>query len=87
MSNKMIGPSGGLVVKNPPANAGDTGLFPGPRATIKPAHHNIWACALELVSHNYWAPVNHVLKPSCLEPVLHSKRNQCNEKPMHSNEE
>ena len=32
MSSNIIdrGPSSGLVVKNPPANAGDMGLFPGP---------------------------------------------------------
>ena len=41
----MRGFPGGAVVKNPPANAGDTGSSPGPgrshmpRAT-KPVHHN-----------------------------------------------
>ena len=25
----VVGPPGGAVVKNPPANAGDTGLSPG----------------------------------------------------------
>ena len=60
---------GGTVVKNPPANAGDTGSIPGPgrshmhRAT-KPMRHNYWACALELLSHNYWA--------CALEPTSHN---------------
>ena len=36
---------GGAVVKNPPANAGDTGSRPGPRrfhmhGATKPVHHN-----------------------------------------------
>ena len=43
---------GGPVVKNPPANAGDTGSTPGlgrshmPRAT-KPKCHNYWAYDLQ----------------------------------------
>ena len=49
---------GGAVVKNPPANAGDTGSSLGrshmPQAT-KPVHHNYWACSLEPASHNYWS--------------------------------
>ena len=38
--------SGNPVVKNPPANAGDTGLIPGPGTKIpmqgvtKPVYHN-----------------------------------------------
>ena len=73
---------GGTVVKNPPANAGDTGSSPGPgedptcREAMKPVRHNYWACALEPMSHNYWARVPQLLKPVCLEPVLH------NEKPL-----
>ena len=34
---------GGTVVKNPPANAGDTGSSPGPgrsHGATKPVHHN-----------------------------------------------
>ena len=46
---------GGTVVKNPPANAGDTGSIPGPGRSHmpKPVHR---ACALEPSSHNYWGP-------------------------------
>ena len=36
---------GGPVVKNLPANAGDTGSIPGLgrfRGAIKPVHHNDW---------------------------------------------
>ena len=42
---------GGPVVKNLPANAGDTGLIPGPEIPhaseqLKPVHHNCWSpCA------------------------------------------
>ena len=31
---------GGLVVKNPPANAGDTGLVPGPGRSHTPGWSN-----------------------------------------------
>ena len=42
----MRGFPGGAVVKNPPANAGDTGSSPGPRRShmscraTKPVHNN-----------------------------------------------
>ena len=68
----FMGFPGGPVVKNPPANAGDTGSTPGlgrshiPRAN-KPVRHSYWACALE--------------------PVLCNKRSHCNEKPSHCNRE
>ena len=52
----------GSVVKNPPANAGDTSSIPDPEnpscyGATKPVRHNYWACALEPGSHNYWAHV------------------------------
>ena len=85
---------GGAVVKNPPANAGDMGLSPGPgwedptyRRATRSVSHNYWACALEPVSHNYGARVPQLLKPEHLEPVLHNKRRHHNEKPVHRNEE
>ena len=41
---------GGLVVKNPPPNAGDTGSIPDPDPThlraTKPMCHNYGACVL-----------------------------------------
>jgi hypothetical protein len=51
---------GGSAVKNPPANAGDTGSVPNlGRSHVplsnKPMGHNCWACALEPRSHNYWS--------------------------------
>ena len=39
---------GGTVAKNPPANAGDTGLIPGPGRSHKP--HSNYARAPELPS-------------------------------------
>ena len=58
---KQQGFPGGAVVKNPPANAGDTGSSPvwedpACRGATKPVHHNYWACALEPASHNFWSP-------------------------------
>ena len=63
---------GGAVVKNPPANAGDTvrpPVWEDPtcRGATKPARHNYWAGALE--------------------PVLCNKRGHRSEKPAHHNEE
>ena len=39
---------GGTVVKNPPANAGDTGSIPGPGRPRMPQSN--WACAPQLLS-------------------------------------
>ena len=49
---------GGAVVKNPPANVGDTVLSlvredPTCHRATKPVCHNYGACALEPASHNY----------------------------------
>ena len=38
---------GGLVVKNPPANAGDMGSIPGPERSHMP--WSSWACAPQLL--------------------------------------
>ena len=66
---------GGSVVKNPPANAGDTGSSPGSGRSHmpKPVHHHYWAWALEPMSHNYWGHAPQLLKPTWLEPVLRNK--------------
>ena len=83
---------GGAVVKNPPANAGDTGSSPGPgrshmlRGATKPVRHNYWACALESTSDNYRAHVPQLLKPAHLQPVLRNKRSYFNEKPTQRHE-
>ena len=44
----------GLVAKNLPANAGDTGLIPG-WGRSHMLQTNYWAYALEPVSHNSWS--------------------------------
>ena len=60
------------MVKNPPANAGDTGSIPDPErkdptccGVTKPVHQNYGACALQ--------------------SVLHNKKSHLNEKPLHCN--
>ena len=64
---------GGAVVRNPPANAGDTGLIPGlgrsymPRSNEARAH-NYWVCTLEPMSHNYWACMPQLLSPDAWSP-------------------
>ena len=81
----FLGFPGGAVVKNPPANAGDTVSSPGPgrshvRGATKPVRHNYWACALEPASHNYWACVPRARAPQQEKPPQF-------EKPEHHNEE
>ena len=76
---------GGPVVKNPPANAGDTGSSPGPGRSHVPQSNS--ACAPQLLSLRSRAHEPQLLKPACLEPVLHNKRSHRNEKPTHHNED
>ena len=83
---------GGAVVGNPPANAGDIGLSPGPGRSHMPRsnwamHHNCWASALEPASHNWWACLLQLLKPVLLETVLHNRRGHRNERPLHRGKE
>ena len=56
---------GGKVLKNPAANAGDTGLISGLGRSHRP--QSSLTCELQL------------LKPMLLVPVLCSKRSHCNE--------
>ena len=56
------GSPGGAVVKNPPANAGDTGSSPGPGGSHMPRSNE--ACALQLLS----------LRSRACEPQLLSLR-------------
>ena len=71
---------GSQVVKNPPANAEDVGLIPGPGTKIPHAMGQLSLCAT-------------TTEPTCcrssraLEPVLHNKRIHCNEKPVHATRE
>ena len=60
------------MVKNLPANAGDTGLIPG----LRRSHILGSLCSRAREPE---------LSPSALEPVLHSKRSHRNEKQMHCN--
>ena len=76
---------GGAVVKNPPANAGDTGPSPGPGRSHMPRNNE--ARAPQLLSLPSRACEPPLLKPACLEPILHNKRSHHNEKPVHPNEE
>ena len=67
---------GGPVDKNPPANAGNTGLIPGlrgfcmPHKAAGPMQHNYWARVQEPTHCNYWVQELQLLKPKCPEPVL-----------------
>ena len=76
---------GGAVVKNPPANAGDTGSIPG----LGRSHmlQSNWARAPQLLSLRSRAREPQLLKPACLEPVLRSKRSHRNKKHTHRREE
>ena len=55
---------GGPVVKNPPANAGNMGLIPGPRTQIPHATGQLSPCAT-------------ATEPWHLEPVFWLKRSHC----------
>ena len=70
----------GPVVKNPLANAGDTGFDPGSGRSHMLLGNE--ACVPQPLS---WHGA--VMKPSCLEPVLCNKISHCNQKPTHCNEE
>ena len=60
---KGIGFPGGSVVKNPPANAGDTGSSPGPGRSHMPRIS--WARAPQLLSLCSRAREPQLLKPVC----------------------
>ena len=75
MDKKMCvgGFPGGAVVKNLPANAGDTVWSlawddPTCRGATKPVRHNYRACALEPASHNYWAHAPRARAPQREKP-------------------
>ena len=82
---KCLGFLGGAVVKNPPANAGDTGSSPGPGRSHMPRSNQ--AHAPQLLSLRSRAREPQLLKPTHLEPVLCNKRSHRNEKPVHRNKE
>ena len=74
---------GGPVVKNSPANSGDTGLIPGPGRFHMP--WSSWACAPQLLSPQSRACKLQLLKLVCLKSVLHLKRSYHSEKLVHCN--
>ena len=76
---------GGAVVKNLPANAGDTGLSPGPGRSHMPWSNE--ARAPQLLSLHSRACEPQLLKPARLEPAPCNKRSHRNEKPAHHKEE
>ena len=89
---KQQGFPGGAVVKNPPANAGDTGSSPvwedpACRGATKPVHHNYWACALEPASHNFWSPRSTTTEACAPRACAPQQEKHCNEKPSHHNQE
>ena len=67
-----VGFPGGSVVKNPPANAGDTGSSPGPGRSHMPRSNK--AHAPQLLSLRSRARVPQLLKPVCLEPMLRNEK-------------
>ena len=83
---------GGTVVKNLPANAGDTGSSPGlGRSHMPPSNQARVPQLLSLCSRAHepqlLAHVPQLLKPVHLEPLLCEKRSHRNEKPTHHKEE
>ena len=75
---------GGLVVKNLPASAGDTGSIPGPGRFHMPWDNG--ANGPQLLNPRSGAPESHILKPVHLEPAFRSKRSRHNEKTTHCNQ-
>ena len=73
------------MVKNPPANAGDTDSIPGPGRSHMPQSNK--ARVPQLLSLRSRAREPQLLKPTRLEPVLRNERSHLNEKPTHRKEE
>ena len=76
---------GGAVVKNPPANAGDTGSSPGPGRSHMPRSNQ--ARVPQLLSLRSRAHEPQLPKAAGLEPVLRNKRSHRNEKLAYHKEE
>ena len=73
----------GPVVKNPPANAGDTGSTPTQgRLHLQQGNQ---VCALPLLKLSWRAHTLQLLRPVCLEPALCNKRHHCTEKSTRCN--
>ena len=80
-----LGFPGGAVIKNLPANAGDTGSSPGPGGSHMP--RSSWAREPQLLSLRPRARESQLLKPACLEPLLRNNKGHRNEKSAHRSEE
>ena len=76
---------GSAVVKNPPANAGDTGLSPGPGRSYMPRSNQ--AHAPQLLSLSSTAHEPQLRSPRATTAETHKKRSHCNEKPTDHKEE
>ena len=74
---------GGPVVKNPPWNARDTGLIPGPGRSPMPQGN--WACVPQLMSLCSGACKLRLLKPVRPRACAPHKRSHLNGKPTHCN--
>ena len=87
---KKVGFTGGLVVKNLSASAGDTGSIPDLGIS---ASEQLSPCATAVELALYRAQEPQLLSTRAatteglapLEPVLHNKRSHLNEKPTHHN--
>ena len=77
----MEGFPGGSVVKNLPANAGDTGPIPGLGRLYVPQSNKARASQLLSLCSGAWEP--QLLKPAYPKPVLCSGRGHHNKKPTH----
>ena len=73
------------MVKDPPANAGDTRFKPWSRKIPRDMEQLISPCTPTTKPALQSEP--QLLKPAHLEPVLHNKRSCRNEKPAQCNEE
>ena len=79
VKSRFPGFHGGAVVKNPPANAGDTGSSPGLGRSHMPRSNE--AREPQLLSLRSRAREPQLLKPACLGPVLRNERSHRNENP------
>ena len=92
-----MGFPGGTMDRNLPANAGTTGLIPGPgrflvlvhvpranKACVPPLLKPVHSRAQE---PQLLSPVLQLLKPICLEPMLSNERSLHSEQPAHHSRE
>ena len=78
-----LGFLGGSVVKNPPANAGDTVLIPGQGRSHMAWSNEGWAPQLLSLCSGALKP--QLLKSEHLRVRFHNRRSHHNEEPAHHN--